>query len=92
MVTKFKIITEKMSKIEDSKIDIDSNTEDVDYSFLYELAKYHNADERVGLASCKNRSAVRGGGAKPYKQKGTGRARRGTNNTPLRRGGGVIFG
>ena len=61
-------------------------------SFLYELDKYQKAKKRKGLASVKNRSAVNGGGAKPYKQKGTGNARRGTNTTPLRRGGGVIFG
>ena len=43
-------------------------------------------------ASSKNRSAVSGGGAKPYRQKGTGRARRGTQRSPLIVGGGVTFG
>ena len=45
------------------------------------------ANRRQGTASSKGRSDVRGGGAKPYRQKGTGHARRGTERTPLKRGG-----
>jgi large subunit ribosomal protein L4 len=50
------------------------------------------ARQRQGNASTKTRHEVRGGGAKPYRQKGTGRARMGSMRTPLRRGGGTVFG
>jgi large subunit ribosomal protein L4 len=50
------------------------------------------AHSRQGTASTLTRSEVRGGGRKPYKQKGTGRARQGSVRTPLRPGGGIIFG
>src|SRR5260370_38782548 len=48
-------------------------------------------DRRLGSQKAKTRSEVRGGGAKPWRQKGTGRARQGSRNSPLWRGGGVAF-
>ena len=59
---------------------------------LHDIVKMQLANRRAGSASTKTRTEVRGGGAKPYRQKGTGRARAGTNRSPLWRGGGVIFG
>jgi large subunit ribosomal protein L4 len=59
---------------------------------FYEVTTWQLATRRHGTASTKERSAVRGGGHKPWRQKGTGRARAGTSRSPLWRGGGTIFG
>ena len=59
---------------------------------VHDVVVSYLAAQRGGTASTKNRSQVRGGGAKPYSQKGTGHARAGTSRSPLWEGGGVIFG
>ncbi len=59
---------------------------------LHEVVCMQRANRRSGNASTKTRGEVRGGGAKPWRQKGTGRARAGTKNSPVWRGGGVVFG
>ena len=59
---------------------------------LHRAVLRQQAHARQGTASTLTRSEVRGGGRKPYKQKGTGRARQGSIRTPLRPGGGIIFG
>jgi len=59
---------------------------------LYEDVRRILANKRQGTAKTKERSEVRGGGRKAYKQKGTGMARRGTIRSPLLKGGGTVFG
>ena len=70
-----------------SILDITSNKSAVRQAVLSELVNL-----RQGTHSSKNRSSVRGGGKKPWKQKGRGAARAGTIRSPLWRGGGVVFG
>jgi len=59
---------------------------------LFEVVHNHLANRRQGTAATKTKGLVSGGGRKPFKQKGTGRARSGSNRSPLWRGGGTIFG
>jgi large subunit ribosomal protein L4 len=59
---------------------------------MHQFVKMQLANKRVGTASTKTRAEVRGGGKKPWKQKGTGRARVGSSRNPVWRGGGVAFG
>jgi len=65
---------------------------EVKENFIYEVVRMQMAAKRRGTSSTKGRSDVRGGGRKPWRQKGTGRARAGTIRSPIWRGGGVAFG
>jgi len=64
----------------------------VNPTLFYETVRMQMAARRRGTAATKNKTLVRGGGAKPWRQKGTGRARAGSRRSPLWRGGGTIFG
>ena len=59
---------------------------------MHEVVLYQLAKRRAGTAKTKGRSEVAGGGKKPWRQKGTGRARAGTSRSPIWRGGGTIHG
>ena len=64
---------------------------EINKDLIAQLIKIYIENSHPGTKAQKNRSAVRGGGKKPWRQKGTGRARAGTSRSPLWRGGGVIF-
>ena len=76
----------------ESSIDLKIAKESSAADLLHRAVLRQQAHSRQGTASTLTRSEVRGGGRKPYKQKGTGRARQGSIRTPLRPGGGITFG
>jgi len=82
------------SKEKVSRVDLDEKIFgcEVKPHLLYEAVKMQLANRRSGTASTKNRAQVSGGGKKPWKQKGTGRARVGSIRSPLWRSGGTVFG
>jgi large subunit ribosomal protein L4 len=79
-------------KIDEMKLNDDMFDANINKHIVHQIVKRYLAEKRRGTASTKGRSDVRGGGKKPWKQKGTGRARAGTIRSPLWVGGGVIFG
>ena len=79
------------SKNKDISISNEVFSKEFNESLVHQAVVSFMAAARQGSAKQKNRSEVRGGGKKPYRQKGTGRARAGTIRSPLWRGGGVTF-
>jgi len=64
----------------------------VNAAVLHQVVTAQLAGRRIGTHDTRTRGEIRGGGAKPYRQKGTGRARQGTKTAPHYRGGGAVFG
>ena len=79
-------------KVSDLEVDERVFGVEIQPALFYDAVRHDLATQRKGTAATKNRTLVRGGGAKPWRQKGTGRARAGTRRSPLWRGGGTIFG
>jgi len=65
---------------------------EVNEATIHDVVKMQLASRRSGTSATKGRSDVSGGGKKPWRQKGTGRARSGTSRSPIWRGGGIVFG
>ncbi len=79
-------------KIDTVELDKNVFNGDINKVLLYQSITMYRANQRRGTASTKTRADVRGGGKKPWRQKGTGRARFGSIRNPIWRGGGVAFG
>lgn len=86
------VLNSKAEKISEIDLSDEIFNVPVKSSVLHEVVKMQLACKRSGSASVKRRSDVTGSGRKLFRQKGTGRARRGNIKDPLLRGGGVIFG
>lgn len=79
-------------EVEEMKLDAGLFKDALNPAAIYQAVKAYRAGQRKGLAATKTRGEVSGGGKKPWKQKGTGRARVGSIRSPLWRHGGVVFG
>jgi large subunit ribosomal protein L4 len=79
-------------EIESAKLDSAVFDGVVNTSAVHQAVNEYRANRRCGLAATKTRGEISGGGKKPWKQKGTGRARVGSTRSPLWRHGGVVFG
>lgn len=79
-------------KVDKFKLNPDVFNQKVNKPLLHQVVVMYTANQRQGTASTKKRGECSGGGKKPWRQKGTGRARAGSIRSPLWRGGGIVFG
>jgi len=87
-----KIVNTRNESVGEIELRDDLFNREVKEYILHDVVRMQRAARRAGNACTKTRVEVRGGGAKPWRQKGTGRARAGTRTSPIWRGGGVAFG
>jgi len=92
MMANFTVLDWQGKESGELSIDLKTAKESTAADLLHRAVLRQQAHSRQGTASTLTRAEVRGGGRKPYKQKGTGRARQGSIRTPLRPGGGITFG
>ena len=79
-------------KVGDIELSAEIFDVEINEGLVHQAVVMQLASRRLGTHSTKTRGMVRGGGRKPWRQKGTGRARVGSRRSPLWRGGGIIFG
>ena len=91
-ISSISVYNSKGKEVEKFQLNKDLFSGEVNKKLVYQAVLMYNANRRQGTASTKTRGDVSGGGKKPWRQKGTGRARAGSIRSPLWRGGGVIFG
>lgn len=91
-ISSIPIFNSKGQKIDKFELDKELFSGEVNKGVIYQFIRMYNANQRGGNASTKTRGDVSGGGKKPWRQKGTGRARAGSTRSPLWRGGGKVFG
>jgi len=89
---KLKVYSSDATKSSEQEFNIPTFADDKGVQAVKEVVVAHRANARQGTRSTKTRGEVRGGGKKPWNQKGTGRARAGSSRSPLWSGGGVVFG
>ena len=89
---KLEVMDKENKKAEDLEIDDNLLKIEVKDDLIHDVVLAHMNNQHTGSSNTKTRAEVRGGGAKPWRQKGTGRARHGSNRSPIWKGGGVTFG
>ena len=87
-----KVVNVENQEVGEITLDPDVFDVEIKEYLLHDMVRYQLAGRRAGTACTKTRVEVKGGGRKPWKQKGTGRARSGSRTSPLWRGGGTVFG
>jgi large subunit ribosomal protein L4 len=86
------VLNQNGDKVDTIELDDGIFNAEIREGMVQRVVAWQLAKRRAGTASTKTRSDVKGGGKKPWRQKGTGRARAGTNRSPIWTGGGTIFG
>jgi large subunit ribosomal protein L4 len=89
---KVNVYNQKGQEIEKADLNPGIFGVEINHDLVHQAVNAQSANSRKIIAHTKDRSEVRGGGRKPWRQKGTGRARHGSNRSPIWRGGGITFG
>ncbi len=91
-MVKVKVYNLEGKEIEEMKLDSAVFDVEINPNLVHQVVEAQKANARQNFAHTKNRAEVRGGGRKPWRQKGTGRARHGSIRSPIWKGGGITFG